>query len=151
MLSALHKRLLNDYQQDFPLSPTPFKDIADQLGVSEQEVLATFAELREQQRLSRIGAIVAPNRVGASTLAAMAIAESDLSDVAELISRYPEVNHNYERENRYNLWFVAVASDQPRLQALLTEIEKQSGYPVMSLPMLADYFINLGFALEFDD
>lgn len=151
MLSALHKRLLNDYQQDFPLSPTPFKDIADQLGVSEQEVLTTFAELREQQRLSRIGAIVAPNRVGASTLAAMAIAESDLSDVAELISRYPEVNHNYERENRYNLWFVAVASDQPRLQALLTEIEKQSGYPVMSLPMLADYFINLGFALEFDD
>lgn len=151
MLSPLHKRLLNDYQQDFPLSPTPYLDIAKQLGVSEQAVLQAFAELEEWQQLSRIGAVVAPNRVTASTLAAMAVPEADLLRVAELINQYPEVNHNYERENHYNLWFVLVACDETRLAEVLKDIERRSGYPVMSLPLQADYFIDLGFPLDWHD
>lgn len=151
MLSPLHKRLLNDYQQDFPLSPTPYLDIAEQLGVSEQAVLQAFAELEELQQLSRIGAVVAPNRVTASTLAAMAVPETDLLRVAELINQYPEVNHNYERENRYNLWFVLVASGEARLAEVLQDIERRSGYSVMALPLKADYFIDLGFALDWHD
>ena len=151
MLAPLHKKLLNDYQQDFPLSPTPYRDIAEQLGASEEEVLQAFAELGEHQQLSRIGAVVAPNRVTASTLAAMAVPEDDLLRVAELVNEYPEVNHNYERENRYNLWFVLVAGDERRLADVLRDIERRSGYPVMSLPLEADYFIDLGFALDWHD
>ena len=151
MLAPLHKKLLNDYQQDFPLSPTPYLDIAEQLGVSEEEVLQAFADLGDQQRLSRIGAVVAPNRVTVSTLAAMAVPEADLLWVAELVNEYPEVNHNYERENRYNLWFVLVAGDETRLADVLRDIEERSGYPVMSLPLKADYFIDLGFALDWHD
>jgi hypothetical protein len=39
-LTELDRRLLNDFQQDFPLSPTPYADIARDLGVTEAEVLA---------------------------------------------------------------------------------------------------------------
>lgn len=148
MLTPLHKRLLNDYQQNFPLTPTPYLDIANALGVSEDEVLQAFAELNECRQLSRIGAVLAPNRVTTSTLAAMAVPPAELPRVAELINDYPEVNHNYERENRYNLWFVLVAGDERRLAEVLGEIEQRSGYPVMSLPLLADYFIDLGFELD---
>lgn len=151
MLGALHKHLLNDYQQDFPLTATPFQAIAEQLRVSEAEVLQAFRELDDWQQLSRIGAIVAPNRVGVSTLAAMAVSEDDLPHVAELINRYPEVNHNYQRENRYNLWFVLTAADQRQLDRTLACMEQQTGYPIMVLPMLSDYFINLGFTLNLDD
>lgn len=38
-LSHLEKQLLNDFQQDFPLTPRPFFDIARLLSVSEQDVL----------------------------------------------------------------------------------------------------------------
>lgn len=151
MLTALHKRLLNDYQHDFPLSSTPYRDIAEQLGVSEEQVLQAFAELAEQQRVSRIGAVIAPNRVGISLLAAMAVPEADLQAVAEQVSAFSEVNHNYERENRYNLWFVVIARDTEHLNDTLLRIERQTGYPTMRLPMLADYFIDLGFKLDWDD
>ncbi|OAI10865.1 AsnC family transcriptional regulator [Methylomonas koyamae] len=150
-LQPLHKHLLNDYQQDFPLSPTPYRDIAEQLGVSEDEVLHAFEELSAQRMISRIGPVIAPNSIGSSALVAMAVPEHDLARVAELVSAYPEVNHNYERENRFNLWFVAVAADEAQLNAVIAEIETRSGYPAMTLPMLADYFINLGFEMNLHD
>lgn len=151
MLAPLHKRLLNDYQQDFPLSPTPYRDIADQLGVSEDEVLNAFHALSERQMISRIGPVIAPNSIGSSALVAMAVPETDLARVAELVNAYPEVNHNYERENRFNLWFVLIADDENHLHAVLADIEAKAGYRTMALPMLADYFINLGFELNLHD
>lgn len=151
MLPPLHKQLLNNYQQDFPLSPTPYRDIADQLGVSEDEVLQAFQALSEQQMISRIGPVIAPNKVGSSALVAMAVPEADLPCVAEQISYYPEVNHNYERENRFNLWFVVVADDEQHLRAVIADIEQQTGFKSMLLPMLADYYINLGFELNLND
>lgn len=151
MLSTLHKQLLNDYQQDFPLSPTPYRDIAEQLGVSEAEVLSAFQTLSEQQMISRIGPVIAPNSIGCSALVAMAVPDYDLEWVAEVISAYPEVNHNYERENRFNLWFVLVADHEQQLQVVIADIEAKTGYQAMLLPMLADYFINLGFELNLHD
>ena len=39
LFTILEQRLLNDFQHDLPLSPAPFADIAQQLGVSEEEIL----------------------------------------------------------------------------------------------------------------
>lgn len=151
MLTPLHKRLLNDYQRDFPLSPTPYKDIAAELGVSELEVMDAFVELDASDVITRIGPVIPPNRIGVSTLAAIAVPEPELEAVAQLISAYPEVNHNYEREHRFNLWFVVIAADARHLDQVLADIEQQTGYPVMSLPLLEDYFIDLSFTLDLRD
>ncbi len=148
MLTDLHKHLLNDFQRDFPLSPTPYRDIADTLGVTEAEVLAALAELNEQHYISRIGAVIPPNHIGASTLVAMAVPENDLQIVADLISAFPEVNHNYEREHRFNLWFVAVAATAQQLQNVIERIEQQTGYAALQLPLVDDFFIDLGFKLD---
>ena len=151
MLSSVHKQLLNDYQHEFPLSPTPYKDIAYSLGVSEDDVLAMFNELSQEQFISRIGSVVEPNRIGVSSLVAMAVPPEKLKKVAEIVSQCPEVNHNYERENRFNLWFVVIAKDEVHLQSVIDEIEINTDFKVMSLPLLADYYINLGFEMDFDD
>lgn len=151
MLSALHKRLLNDFQQDFPLTPRPYRKMAEQLGVSEEEVLSALQELSADELIYRIGPIIRPNQIGHSMLVAMAVPADRLQQVAEIISRFPEVNHNYERENRFNLWFVLIADNSEHLQRTVDDIEYQCGYATMRLPLLADYFINLGFTMELDD
>jgi len=151
MLTSLHKQLLNDYQQEFPLSATPYLDIATSLGVTEEAVLAAFDELNQQQFISRIGLVIAPNHIGASTLVAMAVPGEQLQSVAEIVSLYPEVNHNYERENVFNLWFVLISKDDAHLQTVIEAIELETGFKAMQLPLLADYFINLGFEIDFDD
>jgi DNA-binding Lrp family transcriptional regulator len=150
-LSALHKSLLNDFQQDFPLSPTPYQDIAELFGVSEADVLQAFTELTKQQMISRIGLTIKPNRLSTSCLVAMAIPPEQLQSVADIVSNYKEVNHNYERENWFNLWFVLVATDNQHLQQVLSEIEQKTGFLTMQLPLVTDYFINLGFELELND
>jgi len=148
MLTPLHKRLLNDFQRDFPLSSRPYLDIANTLGVSEEAVLSAFTELNDKHFISRIGPIIPPNQLGVSTLVAMAVPEQQLQTVADKISAYPEVNHNYEREHAFNLWFVAIASDAGHLQAVLESIEQETGYKTLSLPLLDDFFIDLGFKLD---
>ncbi len=151
MLSSLQKKLLNDFQQDFPLSPTPFADIAKFLGVSEQEVLTAFQALKQQGFISRIGPIIPPNKLGSSMLIAMSVPENQLQSVANIINQFQEVNHNYQRDNRFNLWFVLIANDQNHLHSVITKIESETGFKTMQLPLLADFFINLGFELDWDD
>ena len=130
----LEFRLLNDYQHDFPLVAAPFAAMAAALGVSETDVLATLARLQERGVVSRVGAVVRPRSIGASTLAALAVPEGELERVAQMVSAYPEVNHNYQREHHYNLWFVVAAPDELALQRVLREIEERSGCRVLYLP-----------------
>jgi DNA-binding Lrp family transcriptional regulator len=146
--SRLEQRLLNEFQQGVPLTSEPYADIARQLGVYETTVLETLQRLQTEGAVSRVGAVFRPNRIGASTLAAMAVPAPMLEEVAEIVSSFAEVNHNYEREHRFNLWFVVVAESEQQLQDVLAEIEGSCGYPVLDLPLLNEHFIDLGFDLK---
>jgi DNA-binding Lrp family transcriptional regulator len=140
--------LLNEFQQGMPLTSAPYADIARQLGVYETTVLETLQRLQTEGVISRVGAVFRPNRIGASTLAAIAVPADELEDVATMVNQFAEVNHNYEREHRFNLWFVVVADDEDQLESVLAEIEERCGYPVLDLPLLNEYFIDLGFDLK---
>jgi len=146
--SRLEQRLLNEFQQGLPLTSEPYADIARQLGVYETTVLETLQRLQTEGVVSRVGAVFRPNRIGASTLAAMAVPAAMLEEIAEIVSSFNEVNHNYEREHRFNLWFVVVADNEQLLQGVLNEIEDCCGYPVLDLPLLNEHFIDLGFDLK---
>jgi len=77
----------------------------------------------------------------------MAVPEARINEVAKLINSFEQVNHNYEREHRFNLWFVVTASSQAVVDQVLDNIEQQTGLAVLDLPMEADYHIDLGFPL----
>lgn len=145
--SAIDRRLLNDYQRDFPLTGQPFAAIAADLGSTEADVLQRFAALQAEGKIGRIGAVVRPHTVGASTLAAVAVPPEDVERIAELIAGRPEVNHCYQREHALNVWFVVTAADAAAVGTVLAAIERQTGRPVLDLPLLQAYHIDLGFAL----
>ena len=147
-MNATDQRLLNDFQRDFPLEPRPFARLGEQLGMSEDDVIDAFKRLKEMGSVSRIGAVFKPGAVGASTLAAMAVPAERLEEVAALVSARDEVNHNYEREHRLNLWFVLTAADQAGIDAAIRAIEAETGLAVLNLPMLEDYHLDLGFDLK---
>jgi DNA-binding Lrp family transcriptional regulator len=145
---TFERRLLDDFQRDFPLHTRPFAALAARLGISEAEVMERLCRLQAQGAISRIGAVLAPHRAGWSTLAAMAVPADELAEVAELVSSYPEVNHNYEREHELNLWFVVAAASRERVEQVLQEIETRTECPVLDLPLLEAYRLDLGFALS---
>lgn len=151
VLEDIECKLLDNFQRDFPLVPRPFAELARRLGVDEVLVIDTLQSLQERGLISRVGAVFRPNVVGVSTLAALAVPVTRLEAVAIQVSAFAEVNHNYEREHRFNLWFVATAASAGHLQALLREIETlcETG-PVLTLPLLEQFHIDLGFDLGFD-
>jgi DNA-binding Lrp family transcriptional regulator len=147
-MAAVEFRLLNDFQRLFPLVPEPYAVLAEALGVAEADVLERLARLRASGAVSRVGAVFRPGAIGASTLAAMAVPPERLEAVATVVSRFLEVNHNYERDHRYNLWFVAAAPDEDALEAVLDRIERTTGIDVIALPLVEEYHIDLGFPLD---
>lgn len=139
--------LLDRYQRDFPLQPQPFRTLAAQAGMSEPALLATLAQARDDGLLGRVGAVFAPNTVGVSTLAALAVPPARLDEVAARVSRLREVNHNYAREHHYNLWLVLTAPDRAGIDAALAHIAADTGFAPLDLPLEREYHIDLGFAL----
>jgi DNA-binding Lrp family transcriptional regulator len=147
---ALEAWLLERYQSTFPLVAAPFAAIASEAQCSETDVIAALARLAAQGKISRVGAVFQPGAIGVSTLAAMPVPARDLERVAGIVSACPEVNHNYEREHRYNLWFVVTAPDAAALGCALARIQHEAGCEAVSLPLVADYWIDLSFAMGAD-
>lgn len=147
-LSQTEQLLLNNFQHGFPLQERPFAEIAEQLNVSENDVIELLQRLQDEGIVSRVGAVFYPNRIGNSTLAAIAVPDARLGEVADMVSRFDEVNHNYQREDEYNLWFVITAENRQAIDDVLEDIAKHSELAVLDLPMQEDYYIDLGFKLQ---
>lgn len=145
----LDHRLLNDFQRDFPLVPRPFAIIGARLGVDEDEIIGRYRILMQSGAVSRIGATVRPNTAAASTLAALAVPQARIEEVAAAVGAEPGVNHSYLRESPdWNLWFVATAPDATALAASLRRIEASTGLPVLDLRLKRAFNIDLGFCLD---
>jgi len=140
--------LYDRIQHDFPLDARPYQRAASPLGLSERTVLSLLARDLGSGRISRIGAVFAPNSIGASTLAALAIPATRMESVADRLSADPAVSHNYARiGHHYNLWFVAGARNREQLDAVLDSIAFDIGQRPIDLPLEREYHIDLGFPL----
>lgn len=149
-MSTLAFRLLNDWQRDFPLTATPFATLANACGCGESTVLDRYAALQSEGAISRIGGIWGAGAGGAALLCAFAVPPAQLEAVAALVSAHPGVNHNYERENQHNLWFVITGRDIGAVQSAIDTLEEKAGLAALRLPMRRAYRIDLGFDLRKD-
>lgn len=146
-LSRLELTLIDRWQHDFPLVERPFEVVGRSAAIAQEETIRLFIRMRENEVISRIGAVVRPNTAGASTLAALQVPADRLDEVAAIVSGQPLVNHNYEREHALNLWFVVAGADPNSVAATIANIERQTGLDAVNLPLLNSYHIDLGFPL----
>ena len=149
-LDTVDEQLINHYQRNLPVCERPYREMADTLGISEDEVISRLAVLQQQQVLSRVGPVFEHSQAGASLLAAVAAPVEQIDLVAARINSAPGVNHNYAREHLYNLWFVMTAPDEDTLDERLDELEHQLKLPILRLPMVEGYHIDLGFDIDWD-
>lgn len=150
-LSLLQQTIINRYQKDFPLTSEPFKQLAQELNTTEDNILLALQDLDEKNILSRVGPVFDHKKAGASTLAALAVPADQLDHIANIVNQFEQVNHNYAREHDYNLWFVVTARDLVCLNETISEIEKKTALKVLVLPMEASYHIDLSFNINFSN
>jgi len=126
----MQDELLYQMQHDFPLTPRPFKALADTLGSSEEEVLNTVRRLKEEQIIRQTSAIFDTKRLGyKSSLVAFKVPEEKIDTAAEIINAHPGVSHNYLRNHDYNIWFTMAVSPESRLglEKTIEILKEQTG------------------------
>jgi DNA-binding Lrp family transcriptional regulator len=146
-LDETDRRIINALQGGFPVSEHPFAEAAAPLGISEDELIRRVDHLVSAGVLSRFGPLYNAERLGgAVTLAAISVPEAEFERVAALVNARPEVAHNYAREHRLNMWFVVAADRPERIAEVLALIEAETGFPVLDMPKMQEFFIGLRIA-----
>ncbi|WP_456378094.1 Lrp/AsnC family transcriptional regulator [Thiolapillus sp.] len=147
-MDATDRAIINRLQHGFPICESPYRQAAAELGIDEQELIERLQTMLEDKRLSRFGPMYHAERMGGGlSLCAMSIPPNDFDQVADKVNAFAEVAHNYAREHPLNMWFVLATDSPQRIQEVLQEIERITGYPVYNMPKKQEFFIGLHFAL----
>jgi DNA-binding Lrp family transcriptional regulator len=110
VLSDLENKVILALQRDLEILPQPFKELAQQLGVTEAELLAAIRGLMDKGYIRRFGATLRHQKSGyaANALVAWTVPEADLSRVGQQLARQRAVTHCYARQTApswpYNLY-----------------------------------------------
>jgi DNA-binding Lrp family transcriptional regulator len=149
MLDNTDRRLLNLIQVDFPLTPEPYRVLAESLGLSEEEVIRRIGRMCEEGVIRRLGGIFDSRRMGYSgTLCAMRVEPERIEEVAGVVNAFPGVTHNYIREHDYNMWFTVIAESREKLDEILNAVQVRTGLEVITLPAENIFKIRVNFDLE---
>ena len=145
-MDSIDRDIINNLQGGFPLSERPYADAAARLGLTEDELIRRLDGMLEKGALTRFAPMYHAERLGgALTLAAMKIPPPDFERVAGIVNGFPEVAHNYAREHEFNMWFVLATETPARINEVIGEIEKATGYAVYNMPKLEEFFVGLRF------
>lgn len=149
-MQSNYNKLLNLIQNGFPIEPRPFLSIANQLGMSETEVLEMIKELKEQGNIRRLGGIFDSKNLGyIGTLCAMEVSENKIGVVSQIVNSYPCVTHNYLRNHKYNMWFTLIVPSQTSIDTYINEIKSKTEInEIMILNSLQTFKINVNLSMK---
>jgi siroheme decarboxylase len=143
-LSAVDALLIRRLHGDFPLTDTPYADVAHELGLTEDEVMARLQAMLTDGTLSRFGPLFQIERAGGQfVLAAMRVPEDRFDAVAAQVNALPEVAHNYRREHAFNMWFVLGCTSAAGAGDTCARIEAATGLRVYAFPKEKEFFVEL--------
>jgi len=148
-IDEIDRAILNRIQSDFPITTRPYLSIAQNLHLSEDQVIRRIKRLKKKGIIRRIGGNFAPEKLGfVSTLCAAKVSRDKISSFARAVNRYPGVTHNYRRDNKYNIWFTFIAQSMDEIKNNLENISQETGVKgIINLPATKMYKIKAHFDL----
>lgn len=148
-IDDMDRAILNLIQSDFPITPRPYLAIAERLGFSENDVIKRLGRLKKKGIIRRIGGNFVPEKLGfVSTLCAAKVPEDKIQSFAVAVNRYPGVTHNYQRDNKYNVWFTFIAPSMKEIEKNLKNVSQQTGIKeIINLPAIKVFKIKAHFDL----
>ncbi len=105
MLSSLDKCIIKKLQEDISIAAQPYKLIADEIGITEEELLNKIKDFQNKGILRRIGGIIYHRELGFkyNAMVVWVVPEDNIDDVGKAMSCFKEVTHCYQRPV-FNKW-----------------------------------------------
>lgn len=133
MPNDLEKKVIAALQGDIPVSPQPYRQIADAIGVDEETVIDVIRDLRDRGVIRRFGATLRHQKSGfnANAMVAWQVDEARIEKAGEQIAGYGEVTHCYRRDPApgwpYNLYTMVHAADEAGCREIARRIARETG------------------------
>lgn len=124
-LDAIDRQILMILQRGIAIESRPYQAMAEEIGgVSEDEVIARIARMKENNIIRRMSGFFDSRRLGyQSMLVAVKPQPGAFDDAVAFINQFPGITHNYERSHEYSIWFTIIAINRPTLDWILDRIE----------------------------
>lgn len=143
-MDDIDKIIINVLQKGFPICESPYRQVAEQIGITEDDLLNRLQTLLADGVLSRFGPMYHAEQMGgALSLAALKVPEEDFDTVADIVNAFPEVAHNYARSHLLNMWFVLATEHPEQVQSVIDAIECKTGLRVYNMPKTQEYYVGL--------
>ena len=112
-----------------PAETRPWREAAQKLGVSEDELVERLREMQRNGAIKRVGASINYHKIGwrANAMVAWLVSQDAINRAGAAAAEFDEVSHCYERETApdwpYNLYTMIHARDEGELAGLLHELD----------------------------
>jgi DNA-binding Lrp family transcriptional regulator len=134
MLDAIDRRLIAATQEGLPLVREPYRVLAEQLGLSETDVIARLQRLLDRSAIRRIGAIPNHYALGftANGMSVWDVADESVEEAGARVGALDFVTHCYERPRHlpvwpYNLFAMVHGRTRDEVRAKVAEIARLLG------------------------
>lgn len=124
-MDRIDREILMILQRGIAIESRPYQAMAEEIGgVSEDEVIARIARMKEENIIRRMSGFFDSRRLGYdSMLVAVKPEPGAFDEAVAFINQFPGITHNYERSHDYSIWFTLIAINRPTRDWILDRIE----------------------------
>ena len=139
MIDDLDKKIINLLQKDIPIDPRPYKIMADQIGIHEDEFIKRIETMIDSGVIRRFGATLYHQEAGfsANAMVAWIIPEDRIDEIGGIMAGFREVTHCYQRRPqrdwKYNLYTMVHGDTREECYAIAKKMSEKTGMDNYSL------------------
>ncbi|HHB12143.1 MAG TPA: Lrp/AsnC family transcriptional regulator [Chromatiales bacterium] len=134
VLNESDSRLIAAIQDGLPLSPRPWAEVGERIGMDEGEVIRRVKALQEQGYIKRFGLVVRHHELGynANAMVVWDVPDERVAEVGEALGRQRCVTLCYQRPRRlphwpYNLFCMIHGKDRQRVLDYIDQVTEELG------------------------
>src|SRR5471030_1038211 len=128
MFTILDKKIIRMLQEDIPLVSEPYKQMSEELGITEELLLEKIQEFIELGIIRRYGSALFHRKIGfqANAMVVWKINEDRIEEVGKKMATFDKVTHCYERPTaedwNYNLFTMIHGKTKEECEEIINEI-----------------------------
>ena len=133
-LDSTDRKLISVTQSGFSIEPCPYQSIANNIGISQAEVIQRLKKLLSQSIIRRIGAVPNHYKLGltANGMTVWDVNDAKIEKLGNLIGQLDFVSHCYQRPRHlpmwsYNMFAMVHGASKDEVEKKVKQIEQLLG------------------------
>lgn len=132
-IEELDRKIIRLLQGEFPLVAEPYKVLAEEIGITEEALLARIETMREEKKIRKMGAVLRHREVGftSNCLCVWNVPDERVDEVGGRMAEHPRVSHCYDRNRTpdwpYNLYTMIHGYSREECEVIAAELAATTG------------------------